>query len=116
MIRILRPLSALALCFTLVLTASAMAQARGQMRAASGAIVLCTGTGPVTVVVDENGAPLGRIHICPDCALSLIAGLLPLWQLPQKAARAQRLVAIDMALHATPRALPIPAARAPPFA
>jgi len=54
----------------LTLTGQSMAVARG-MPSPSGAMVLCTGTGPITVLVDENGAPVGAPHICPDCALSL---------------------------------------------
>jgi hypothetical protein len=65
---LLRPLSALLLSLTLVVTAGAMGAARGQAQVA-GQIVICTGQGVVTVSVDENGAPTGPAHICPDCAL-----------------------------------------------
>lgn len=72
MIGQLRPLATLlfALCF--VLTAQAMAVARGQT-SATGEMVICTGAGVVTVAVDADGNPTGPAHICPDCALSLIA-------------------------------------------
>ena len=53
----------------LVLTAQSMAVARGTAMSA-GQIILCTGTGPVTVDVDKNGQPVRPTHICPDCALS----------------------------------------------
>ncbi|MDQ2094778.1 hypothetical protein [Rhodalgimonas zhirmunskyi] len=56
----------------LALTGQSMAVMRG-MPGAAGEIVLCTGTGPLTVQVDENGQPVGPAHICPDCALSLFA-------------------------------------------
>ncbi len=69
----LRTYLALALSLTLVLTGSAMAQAR-TMTSPTGEIVLCTGTGPMVIMVDENGQPTGKPHICPDCALSLLAG------------------------------------------
>lgn len=51
-----------------------MAIARGTP-SASGEVILCTGTGPVSVLVDENGQPVGKPHICPDCALSVFAAL-----------------------------------------
>ena len=49
-----------------------MAVARGQATAL-GSMVLCTGSGPVSVPVDAGGKPTGPAHICPDCALSLFA-------------------------------------------
>lgn len=58
----------------LTFTGHSMAVARG-MPDANGQIVLCTGTGPVVVLVDENGQPMGTPHICPDYAASLIAAL-----------------------------------------
>ena len=69
----MRTYLALVLSLTLVLTGNAMAQAR-TMTSPTGEIVLCTGTGPIVVTVDENGQPTGKPHICPDCALSLLAG------------------------------------------
>ena len=67
---LLRPLAALWLSLVLALTGGTMAAARGQAMAA-GSIVICTGTGPVHVAVDRDGRPIGPVHICPDCALSL---------------------------------------------
>ncbi|WP_294613393.1 hypothetical protein [uncultured Roseovarius sp.] len=66
----------LGLCLLMALTSQTMAVARG---AASpvGTMVLCTGTGPVTVMVDANGQPTGTAHICPDCALGLFHALAP---------------------------------------
>lgn len=71
MTRACRPLIAVVLALLLVLTAQAMAVARGM----PGAVVLCTGTGPVTVLTDAEGQPVGPAHICPDCTLSLIVAL-----------------------------------------
>ena len=65
------PLTALALALLLVLTAQSMAVARG-MPGAAGSIVLCTGSGPVTILTDAEGQPIGPAHVCPDCTLSLI--------------------------------------------
>lgn len=68
----LRPYIAVLLATMLGLTGQAMAVARG-MSSASGEMVICTGNGAVTLSIDENGDPAGPAHICPDCALSLIA-------------------------------------------
>lgn len=70
MIRALRPLAAIALALVLVLTAQSMAVARGAPGIA-GTVTLCTGTGPVTLLTDAEGQPLGPSHICPDCTLTL---------------------------------------------
>ncbi|EDM72383.1 hypothetical protein RAZWK3B_09036 [Roseobacter sp. AzwK-3b] len=61
---------AIALAFVLTLTAQSTALARSAPDPA-GQMVLCTGTGPVTVLVDAQGQPTGAVHICPECALSL---------------------------------------------
>lgn len=64
----------IALALMLASTGQSMAVARGTP-SASGEIILCTGTGPISVLVDENGQPVGKPHICPDCALSVFAAL-----------------------------------------
>ncbi|MCL3880954.1 hypothetical protein [Marivita sp. GX14005] len=51
-----------------------LAAARGQAPAV-GIMEICTGTGPVHVLVDEDGTPTGGTVICPDYA---IAGLVDL--------------------------------------
>jgi len=71
---LLRPFIAFSLALMIALTSGAMAIARGQSGAA-GSIVLCTGTGPISVLVDGDGQPIGPVHICPDCALSLFAAV-----------------------------------------
>lgn len=62
---------ALFLVAVMVLTSQSMAVARGATGPA-GQIVLCTGTGPLAVYVDDEGQPTGPPHICPDCALHLL--------------------------------------------
>lgn len=57
-----------------LLTAGAVGAARGQA-AAAGEIVICSGGAAVTVPVDADGNPTGPPHWCPDCALTLFAGL-----------------------------------------
>lgn len=76
MIRSLRSYLALALVAVMALTSHSMASARGAAGVA-GQIELCTGTGPVTVYVDENGEPIGPPHICPDFALHFLAFVTP---------------------------------------
>ncbi len=64
----------LALAAIIVLTAQSAAIAR-TMPDATGQMVICTGTGPLMVYMDENGEPTGAPHICPDYGLSLIVAL-----------------------------------------
>jgi len=111
----LRPFLALSLALIIALTSGAMAVARGQTSAA-GAIVLCTGTGPLSVQVDADGQPIGPLHICPDCALGLFdtASSTPP-TLATPALTCARIPAITLAT-ATAFLLPHrPRARAPPF-
>lgn len=67
---------AMVLMLMLALTSVTMSSNRGQTRNAAGQIVLCTGTGPVSVQVDKNGQPIEPVHICPDCALAMFAALI----------------------------------------
>ncbi len=69
----LRSYLAAFLVFALVVTSHSMAQARG-MTDAQGQMVICTGTGPITVLVDAEGRPVERSHVCPECAMHLFAG------------------------------------------
>ncbi|RMD95333.1 MAG: hypothetical protein D6811_01120 [Alphaproteobacteria bacterium] len=101
----------------LLATSGAMAAARGQTRSASGEIVLCTGTGPVSMAVDARGKPLGKLPICPDCALALFVMDAPApLVIARSLTRAEHL--------ALPRATPaqilyrrdLPEARGPPAA
>lgn len=71
---VFRTYLAIALALMLALTGQSMAVARAASGPA-GEMVLCTGTGPALVYVDENGAPTGAPHICPDCALTLLLAL-----------------------------------------
>ncbi|WP_417259531.1 hypothetical protein [Celeribacter sp.] len=71
--RSLRPLIAVVFAVLLFATSQTMAVTRGTMRDATGAVVLCTGTGPITVLIDDDGQPVGPPKICPDCAMSVFA-------------------------------------------
>lgn len=59
------------LALMLALTSQSMAVARGAS-AATGQMVLCTGTGPVAVYMDADGQPTSAPHICPDSALNVV--------------------------------------------
>ncbi len=74
----------IALSLLLALTAQSVAESRG-ISAAVGQMVLCTGTGPVVVYMDEDGQPTKAPHYCPDYALSLLGAVTP-DQLPQPVA------------------------------
>lgn len=67
---------AIALALVLLLTAQSMAVARGAPEVA-GQMVLCSGSGPVTVYMDTEGQPTAAPHICPECALSFFGILDP---------------------------------------
>ena len=68
----LRPLQSFLIALMLALTSQSLAIARGAS-AASGQMVICTGTGPQAVYVDAEGQPTSAPHICPDAALELPA-------------------------------------------
>ncbi|MEN8832911.1 MAG: hypothetical protein ABF285_12990 [Pacificibacter sp.] len=71
--RLLKPILAFVFAAVIIATSGAMASARGMARDASGEMVLCVGTGSVTVLMDADGQPLGVAHFCPDCALASLA-------------------------------------------
>lgn len=69
----------LTLALLIAVTSQPMAMARGVAMDAAGPVILCTGQGPVSVVLDRQGNPIegtgGLVHICPDCALTLLAAI-----------------------------------------
>ena len=80
----------------------------------AGEMVLCTGTGPITVLTDENGQPVGPPHICPDCMASLFVAH---WDSPTMPPRRDaRRLPLRPAAMVRPRtmAAPSPQARGPP--
>lgn len=70
---LLRTYLAVTLALMLALTGQSMAVARGTTSGPSGQMVLCTGTGPVSVHIDETDTPTPPPTFCPDCALNLLA-------------------------------------------
>lgn len=71
---VLHPCLSAALIALLLLTSQSAAVARGGGTVA-GQMVLCTGAGLVTVLVDETGAPVGTPHVCPDAVLGFLVDL-----------------------------------------
>jgi hypothetical protein len=67
--------------------------------AASERVVICTGHGVTTILVDAEGTPVERRVLCPDCALTAVA-----------AACVPRAGAPEPAPRAVPRPRPVPAA------
>lgn len=112
--RLSRTIKAVLVALLLIVTSQSMAVARGTMRDATGATVLCTGTGPITVLTDADGQPIGPTHICPDCALSVIAGLAEAFDLPKPAQTELRFSPPSLSLEANDAVPPRPRARAPP--
>jgi len=109
-------IASLLLAILIALTSVTMAVARGQMRDATGTMVLCTGAGAVTVQVDANGEPVGPAHICPDCAIGAFDTLDVRFDMPAPFAVAVSVVYAesDQYWHAT-RAIR-ERARGPPLA
>ncbi|MBU2983614.1 hypothetical protein KO498_17535 [Lentibacter algarum] len=70
----LRSYLAIVLSLALVLTGGAMVQAR-MVNPATGLMVLCSGSGPIVMLVDAQGQPTSAPHLCPDCTL-VVAALL----------------------------------------
>ena len=109
----LRPILALCLCALLALTSQTMAVARGAPTPA-GTMLLCTGTGPVTVLVDADGKPTGAVHICPDCALGLFDAVATVTPDAPRTATATALNPLDPTLEIVIAARAAFKARAPP--
>ncbi|MGC1503033.1 MAG: hypothetical protein WA782_02730 [Sulfitobacter sp.] len=65
-----RSLTSLLLAFLLAVTSQSMAVARGAA-AATGQMVICHGSGTMTVYTDAEGAPTMAPHICPECVAGI---------------------------------------------
>ncbi|SLN59071.1 hypothetical protein PEL8287_03184 [Roseovarius litorisediminis] len=111
----MRPYLGFALCLMLAITSHSAAVARGAPGPA-GQMVLCTGTGPVTVLVDAQGQPTGAVHICPDYALALFAALDSPAALPLYFANSTLLHTIEIKPEIEIFERPAFQARAPPLA
>lgn len=113
MIEAVRTLVAAVAVLAIVLTTGVVGAARGHATAA-GEIVICSGGAVVTITVDADGKPTGPAHWCPDCVLTLLAGVADVRVLPQPPAGIS-VAAFAPGLPAGPGRLPpVPAARGPP--
>jgi len=110
-----RGASSLSFLLALVIAATAVhvGVVRGQAKAA-GSIVLCTGSGPVGVAVDADGAPVGPVHVCPDCVMSVLAAPDAPAVAVRRAAMARRLSFVPGHVAGVSRAAARPRARGPP--
>jgi hypothetical protein len=110
---LLRTYLAAILSAALVLAAFGGASAR-MMRSATGQMVICTGTGPAVIYVDDAGQPAKPPHPCPDCiSLTLETGLVPSCSAPADALQVGHWA--DGGARMAPVLLPAaPKARAPP--
>lgn len=70
----LRPVFTLICAAILAISSLSLTTARGAPTQA-GFMVICTGTGLVSIAVDTGGQPVGPVHICPDCVTTMIAAL-----------------------------------------
>ncbi|WP_417719609.1 hypothetical protein [Salipiger sp.] len=66
------PLPAILLALVLAFTSFEIAVARGTLPVA-GQIVICSGQGFVTILLDAEGNPTDHVHICPDAAMAFTA-------------------------------------------
>jgi hypothetical protein len=107
------PLTAFLFALMLALTGYQMAVARAQPSPA-GQLVICSGLGLVTVLVDENGQPVSQVHVCPDGLLTLFSGLDSGWEPAERAERWVRVVPVAVALRTEGQRSPAPQARGPP--
>ena len=109
----IRALIAYALVAVVVLTGQVMATAR-TMPDATGEMVICTGSGAVTVHLDEDGNPTGPPHICPDCVMSLLVAVDASGVMPLRDAGLTVQVFADHAAGHISRPALSPSARGPP--
>lgn len=107
------PLLPLLLSALFAVTSVTMAAARGHV-VQGNAVVICSGYGVVTILVDAKGDPVGTVHPCPDCTLHVVlADAPPAPMALRPATRAEPFRARDAQLPATPMRLS-PSARGPP--
>lgn len=101
------------LALLIAVTAIHVGAMRGQAKAA-GSIVVCTGTGPVSIAVDAQGRPVGPAHVCPDCVMTLLAAVDAPAVAPHRVAPCRRISFAAPRVAVRPRARARPRARGPP--
>lgn len=72
----LRALASIFLSLVLLFTSHGAAMAHRAPHAVDQ-MVICVGATAVIVYVDDEGQPVEAPHLCPDCALHLLAALVP---------------------------------------
>lgn len=110
----LRVLSSVLLSLVLVVTSHSAAMARGAPHAVDQ-MVICVGAAAVVVYVDDEGQPVEAPHLCPDCALHLLAALVPQDVVPGVADGTLVRILYPTVVHDGGSAWGTASARAPPF-
>ncbi|QYK42651.1 MAG: hypothetical protein KF887_05960 [Paracoccaceae bacterium] len=105
----------LVLAVVLALVSQTGAVARAQAGVPGLEMVLCTGSGTVTVTLDAEGNPTGPRHPCPDCLAALAPFLPPAAPVLHRPATTGRSILPPGQPVAIPRPAPAPLARAPPL-
>ena len=104
---VLTRLTGLVLVLLLAVSGQGLAQGRGDT-AAVGQAVICTGTGPVVIYLDDQGQPTGPPRYCPDFAMH---GFDLAASVPLASAPARRLTRLPWSF-----SYPFPPAQAAPAA
>jgi hypothetical protein len=112
---VFKPILAFVFAAMIIATSGAMASARGMARDATGEMVLCVGTGSVTVLMGADGQPLGVAHFCPDCALGSLAAVAENQTVQMPAAMISKITFVPYTTAPTPFVGIGSSARDPPF-
>lgn len=115
MIPALRIFLGLLLALSVALTAHSAAARQGE-RDAAGRMVICTGTGPVTIYVDSEGKPAKPPHSCPDCVMHVLDAVAQPVGLALPVLARSAAVAGQVAALASVQKILCASARAPPAA
>lgn len=90
MAKLVRSLSVVALALSLALASIGFVQAR-HLAAGAQTLVICTGYGLVSITIDADGNPVEHTLPCPDCVMTVAAGLPDRVLLPVAVYRTYRL-------------------------
>ncbi len=115
MMHLLRISLGLFLALTVALTAHSAAARQGE-RGAAGQMVICTGTGPVTIYVDSEGQPAKPPHNCPDCVMHVLDAVAQPARLVLRVEACGTVTGVQQAALASVQNTPQATARAPPAA
>ncbi|MCC5959173.1 MAG: hypothetical protein JJU08_07510 [Rhodobacteraceae bacterium] len=90
MFKLMRSLSVVALALSLALASIGFVQAR-HLAAGAQTLVICTGYGLVSITIDADGNPVEHTLPCPDCVMTVAAGLPASVLLPVAMSRPYRM-------------------------